>query len=307
MTTDLCFWRPPERAAASLLSAVDKCRRWLYNIAMILTDVHTHSTFSSDGQSSLDQMAAAARAKGLRYFGVSEHFDCDYMALGLPYEDGSPAYTDAEGYFAAARALQRQNDGSFTLLAGCEFGYTDHPAALRRYDEIVKKYSPDFIVNSVHTVDGADGWYAEYFAGKDKRTAYSRYLKRVLQSLSAPYPFDIVGHIGYVSRNAPYADPKLRYEDFRDIYDDILGGIISMNKILEVNSSARGAGSAFLPDTDVLARYYALGGRLVSFASDAHSTDRIAQGREEAVAALRAIGFRYVTVPVKGSYMPVEL
>lgn len=279
-----------------------------YNNSMVLTDIHTHSTYSADGDSSLVDMVNAARAKGVRYFGISEHFDYDYTPAGLVYSDGSPAHIDAATYFSEARALQREhNGGQFTLLAGVELGYTDDKGTQDRYLEVIKKYAPDFIVNSVHTCDGADCWFGEYFGGKDKPYAYSRYLERVLESLSAPYDYDIVAHIGYVSRNAPYADPKLRYEDFSELYDAVLSGIVSRGKILEVNTSARGAGSLFLPDTDVLIRYYELGGRKVSFGSDAHITSRICDKRAEVVSVLKSIGFGYITIPSRGEEIKVDI
>lgn len=278
-----------------------------YNLVMVLTDIHTHSTFSADAESPLEDMVRAAMAGGVRYFGVSEHFDYDYIPLGLTY-GGRPVSTDAEGYFSLARRLQGElNGGHFTFLAGCELGYTEDPAVQRLYAQITDRYSPDFVVNSVHTCDGADCWYGDYFVGKDKNYAYSRYLERVLQSLSAPYRYDIVAHIGYVSRNAPYADPKLRYADFSELYDAILKGIISRDKILEVNSSARGAGSAFLPDGDILERYFELGGRSVSFASDAHDVSRICAGRDGVISALRSVGFEYITVPCRGRRIKVPV
>ena len=247
-------------------------------------------------------MVAAAKAKGLRYYGISEHFDVDEASHRLYGETTSPAY------FAAARKLQAaQNTDAFTFLVGAEFGYTEEEAALSHLKELAEVYKPDFIVNSVHIVDGVDAWFPAYFEGKSKEYAYSRYFEQVLRSLDAPYPYDIVGHVGYVSRNAPYADNKLRYEGFAAFYDEILRTVIAKDKILEVNTSSRGAGSDFLPDTDVLKRYYALGGRKVSFASDAHDTSRLLEKREKVVAALKEIGFAHITVPVCGKHLPVEL
>lgn len=271
---------------------------------MVLTDVHTHSAFSADGVSPLEDMVGAAFAKGVKYYGVSEHFDYDYNALGIPIK-GKPAFTDADAYFKAARALQRRYGDM--LLVGGEFGYSDDGGAQEKYAELIERYSPDFVVNSVHTVDGKDCWFGEYFAGKTKRQAYGAYLERVLESLSAPYPYDIVAHVGYVSRNAPYGDNKIDYSDYPDLYDRILKGVVERGKILEVNSSSRGAGSRFLPDVDVLSRYYELGGRKVSFASDAHSVDRICDGRAEVVAALGKIGFTCITVPARGGYTRVRI
>lgn len=270
--------------------------------------MHTHSSFSADACDCLADMVWRAKRLGLRYYGTAEHFDCDYIPLGLTYEGGAPVYTDASGYFSAARALQREAcDGAFTYLAGAEFGYSDDEGVIAAYRRMIAEYSPDFIINSVHTCDGADCWYESYFSGKDRRTAYSRYLMRVIRSLSAPYPYDIVAHVGYVSRNAPYVDAKLNYREFSELYDEILKGVISRGKILEVNASARGAGSAFLPDCDVLARYAELGGTKLSFASDAHELSAIARGGDCVAAALKKLGFTRLTVPCRGLELEVEL
>lgn len=275
---------------------------------MLLTDVHNHSKFSTDGKSLLEDMVETARGKGLRYFGISEHFDYDYIALGLKIHGFEPPYTDADAYFKKAAELkERYNDSRFTFLAGGELGFCEKSRCFDEYSQLIEKYSPDFIVNSVHTVDGQDCWFADYFEGKTKEQAYRAYLEAVLKSLSASYRYDIVAHLGYCSRNAKYPDPKLRYEDFKDVIDEILNTVVQKGKILEVNSSSRGAGSSFLPDTDILARYFELGGRLISFGSDAHSTDRICDKRGEVVDALAKIGFKYVTVPTCAGFVKVDI
>lgn len=275
---------------------------------MLLTDVHNHSKFSTDGVSPLEDMVSTAKAKGLRYFGISEHFDYDYIALGLKISGFEPPYTDTEAYFKRAAELkQKYNGNSFTFLSGGEFGFTQNNWCFDEYAKLVEKYSPDFVVNSVHTVNGRDCWYADYFKDKSKERAYGEYLEAVLSSLSAPYKYDIVAHIGYCARNAKYDDNKLRYGDFKDILDQILKTIVQKGKILEVNSSARSACSDFLPDTDILSRYFELGGKLISFGSDAHSTERICDKREKVVATLKKIGFTQITVPTPLGYVGVDI
>lgn len=269
---------------------------------MILSDLHTHSTFSTDGKSQLVDMVSAAKAQTLRYYGVSEHFDLDDYSIKLY------GVIDEKAYFSCARKLQTQyNNDMFTFLAGGEFNYVSDDGVCQQFVALSQKYRPDFVVNSVHIVDGEECFRHEYFAGKTKQYAYTRYLQQVLRSLDAPYRYDIVGHIGYVSRNAPYEDKSIRYTDYSTLYDEILIKIIQKNVILEVNSSSRGAGCDFLPDTDVLYRYYQLGGRKISFGSDAHFTERIADKREIVCKALKAIGFTCITVPCKGTHIEIEL
>ncbi|HIZ02988.1 MAG TPA: histidinol-phosphatase HisJ family protein [Candidatus Borkfalkia avistercoris] len=274
---------------------------------MIQSDLHTHTFFSADGRQDLRVMIERAISLGLRYYGTSEHFDYDYISKKVKIRGEDVRQIDAAAYFDCARAMQNEYSGRISYLIGCEFGYDDSAPIQDMYCKISETYSPDFIVNSVHTCLGKDCYFPEFFAGKSKEYAYSAYLYRVLESLDAPYPYDVVAHIGYCARNAAYADPKLRYADFADIIDAILKKIIEKNKILEVNSSAKTAGSPFIPDTDILQRYFDLGGRKVIFSSDAHDETRIGDKRDIVSDALKKIGFTHVTLPVRGKYIEEEL
>ena len=274
---------------------------------MITADIHTHTTFSPDGRSSIEEMIARAQERKLEIYGISEHFNYDYDRMDLRIDGQAVPPIDEEAYFTRARALQRQYAGTLQILIGAEFGYDHDSRSLTRYCRTAEKYKPDFIINSIHTCLGMDCYFPHYCEGRSKAFAYNAYLYRVLESLDAPYPYDIVAHIGYCSRHAPYPDPKLRYADFSDVIDEILRRIVRKGKILEVNTSSKTAGSPFIPDTDILARYYELGGREVSFASDAHDTERIGEKRDLVCAALKELGFTYLTVPRRGEHLHLPL
>lgn len=309
--------------------AVFPCVCYNRTMEKLLTDVHTHTAFSPDGQNSIEKMLQKAKEKGMAYYGISEHFDYDYKVNGLRFAGFSePVYTDPSVYFPRARKLQQAYRGSMEVLVGGEFGFTDNPAAIPLYAALLKTYRPDFVVNSVHTQGRYDfaetgaflkdadwedpsshltDWKGVSGHFRDKKEVYREYFSLVRKSLDAPYPYDVVGHLTYCTRYAPYADKRARWEDFPEELDGILRAIIERDKILEVNSSSYGAPSAFLPDADILRRYYFLGGRNVSFASDAHGVSRIGAQREKIVAALKEIGFAYVVVPRCGKRIEVEI
>lgn len=278
-----------------------------------LTDVHNHSAFSFDGVSPLAEMLKTAQAKGVAFYGVSEHFDFDMLFAHGRAHGG----TNAEEYFHFARHLQEDYEGVMNVMIGAELGYSPDPRVLAKNQEIVEKYSPDFVVNSVHSQRAEDYYYQIPFHEttcegveilRPKKEAYREYLSLVRESLEVPYPYDIVGHIGYPSRYAPYQDKKMSYAEFAKEYDDILSAVIAKNKILEVNASNNGASEfATFVGEDVLRRYFALGGKQVSYASDAHSTGSILRERGEVVEMLKNIGFTYITVPCRGEYIKVEI
>lgn len=285
-----------------------------YNIDMmkrIWTDVHTHTTFSSDGRNTIEEMLAAAHAKGIAYYGISEHFDLDILVNKIPVYD-TYRHTSAEEYFRKGRELQAEYAGKMNVLIGGEFGYTDTPEAHELYQQLYDRYSPDFVVNSLHNLPCGDYCRKKPFLNadgslRDKDEVYEEYFALVLRSTQVSYPYDILGHLTYCTRYAPYEDRTAKWKDYSQSIDRILLEVIARGKILEVNSSNRGGVSLMLPDVDILERYYELGGRKLSFASDAHFISRIAEHRDEVCDLLKAIGFDYVTVPVRGKHVEVEI
>lgn len=278
-----------------------------------LTDVHNHSTFSHDGVSTLSDMLQTAHALGVGFYGVSEHFDYD---LCKESQKHYPQVIDEDAYFHTARHLQEDYAGCMNVLVGAEFGYSDDKNVWDRYVNTYKKYAPDFVVNSIHTLNGWDYYSQSVFYKtttngekilRGKRDVYVEYCKLIERSLDAPYPYDIVGHFGYVSRYYPSENKAFSLAEFGNEIDDVLKKIIAKGKILEVNASTHGLEQICLPSEEILRRYYELGGRSVSYASDAHQTKSLLRGRENIVALLKAIGFTYITVPCKGEYIKVEI
>lgn len=273
-----------------------------------LTDVHTHSNFSFDSKENLADMIKTAHKKGLAFYGVSEHFNHDACE---EYAKQCYQGIDEESYFHTGRHLQENYAGCMNVLIGAEFGYTPEKSAQARYVEVCEKYRPDFVVNSVHSKDGWDYYTKKPYYDKNgellkKEQAYTEYFRLVKESLSAPYPYDIVGHLGYCARYAPYEDTSIPVAVLQEEIDDVLKTVIEKGKILEVNSSTED-GSICVPRLEIVRRYYQLGGRKISFGSDAHRVERIAEKREEVMQALKEIGFTHITVPCNGEYSRVEI
>lgn len=166
------------------------------------------------------------------------------------------------------KALDDDKNNTLNLCFGIEASYDSSKAAKEAYQRTIAKYPFDVVINSVHCVDGYDVYFKMAFLFKTKKRVYRRYLETILESLDAPYQYDIVAHIGYIAHGAPYRDKLLRYKDFPNEIDAILKGIISRDKALEINFHHEMA-----PQRDIIERYYELGGRKISYGSDAHRGD----------------------------------
>lgn len=248
-----------------------------------MIDLHVHTSFSFDSKEAAESYICEAKKQGVNVIGFSDHYDYDAVLDGADI-----TVTDLPEYTKKIERLKAEND-NFKILCGIEFGYRDF--AVQHYRELIERYDFDHVINSVHTLEGrGDCFHDRFFEGKPLKESYSDYLKAVLESVKADFDYQIIGHIGYVSRYRNGV--KLKYEDFADILDEILREIIKRDKCLEINSSVGSSGSKFLPDTDIILRYLQLGGRLLSYGSDAHSVERYGKMSEQTCDFLKSAGVK---------------
>lgn len=262
-----------------------------------MIDAHTHTKFSFDGKSSAVDMAERGKELGLEYMAFTDHCDRDYAHI---WRYKIVRQLNVKKYVAAIKEMKEK----YPFLAlGIECGYSE--LAEDDYLKMIPFSEMDYILNSVHTVDGLDCYTASYFSGREKKDAYGKYLYKVLKSLDAKYPFDTVTHIGFVRKNAPYADASMPLAEYIDVIDEILKKIIDKGKTLEVNSNIKY--KDFMPTAEILKRYYELGGRSITFASDAHLTARVGELYDVASETVRDIGFRYWTVYRERKPLHIEI
>jgi histidinol-phosphatase (PHP family) len=271
-----------------------------------LIDLHTHTSFSHDAEQTPADMAGYAQKMGLTFYGISDHFDydCDFSHLAQE-ERAKFKNGDEDEYFHNIRHVQDDYAGVLNVLVGAEFGYSNDADVQGRYALTYEKYRPDYVINSVHCFHGQD--YAYTKINQEKPEMYQAYLQLIRDSLDAPYHYDIVGHIGYAARYAPFEDKDFDLEHFGAQIDDILKTIIQKDKILEVNTANKTLPNRTLPADYIIERYYQLGGRNICFGSDAHYQERILDKWDEVVALVKRIGFTHWTVPCRGEYIKVEL
>ncbi len=250
-----------------------------------MIDCHTHTEFSFDGRSSAVDMAEKGKELNLDYMAFTDHCDRDYAKL---YKYIHVRQINVEKYLAAVTEMK--NKYPF-LAVGIELGYS--PLAEADYKKLpLDKF--DYVINSVHTVNGLDCYNKEFFDGRTKEEAYGKYLSCVSDSVDADYSFDTITHLGFVRKNAPYEDKSMPLSLFGDKIDEILKKIIDKNKTLELNSNVKS--KDFMPTAEIVARYGELGGENVCFSSDAHLTARVGEMYKDAAELAKKIGFRYWTV-----------
>ena len=254
-------------------------------------DCHLHSDFSGDCDTPAAQMIECAVSLGLEGLCFTEHEDPDAPPSDCVFS------VSFDEYFARMLQLREQYRGRIRIGVGMEFGIQPHlPEAFAR---LSRQYPFDFIIASLHNLNGMDPYYPSYFDGRSECDCYEEFFRVQYETLKQcdPASFDTLGHMDYIVRYGPNRNKYYSYESYADFIDPILRLLIENGKCLEVNTGGLryGLGEPN-PCADVLRRYRELGGELVTVGSDAHEPKDLCYKFDYTAELLQKLGFRYYTV-----------
>ena len=256
-----------------------------------LHDQHLHSRHSIDSKADPVANCEQALAAGLGGLTFTEHYDMH------PTERGTCQW-DYDAIAATIEDLRRRFSPGLEVGFGIEVDYQGAQA-----EEILgylERHSFDVVLLSVHWCGGRPLHLPRRWKGltaADMRRDYLAELRGAAEwcrelAAAGHRPFDIVSHLDYVKRYlVDYWDTPLAAPAAEEL-DPILEAFIAAGVTPEINTAGlrRDEAEAY-PAWEILERYRALGGELVSIGSDAHRSVDIGHGFPEVAERLRAIGF----------------
>ena len=246
-------------------------------------DFHLHTRVSFDGRDTARNMAVAAVNAGLKEICFTDHMDYD------PLEPAHKLRFDLETYQKEYAGLEIPG---LTIHRGFEFGML--PDNCARFQEDAARQNWDFIIGSVHFVDGLDVYFPQYWEGKTPYNAILRSFEETLACVRHHDVFDVLGHLTYLGKCGANPEKKpILYKDYREVVDEILKILVWKGKGMELNTSGLNSCGDYLPGAEYLRRFKELGGQIVTVGSDAHHADRVGQYCMEAANLVQEI-FGYV-------------
>ncbi len=258
---------------------------------MYLTDSHTHSILSMDGNVPLSHMAQAAIEAGFSSLSVTDHFDMltevGKRRLDYDWAPGLAQFKETLPLF----------EGKLSLRFGIELG--EAFVAPERARELIIQAGDtlDQVIGSIHNFREENGGGEYYFAKFDTpefcHTALNDYFTSMEELVSRPDCYDILGHIIYPLRYVHRDGQNVTLASYWDRLAAILRRVISDGRSIEVNTCR---GNTVEDWRDILKLYRDLGGALVTTGSDAHWPIDVGAGIPASYALLQECGFEYVTV-----------
>jgi histidinol-phosphatase (PHP family) len=263
-------------------------------------DNHVHSEWSYDApDGDMERTCERAVELGLPAIALTEHADhtrwrvADGTLDPFPFlarlvADGAlvPPELDVEGYLSCLERCRDRFPG-LRIVSGVELGEPHwHSADAAR---LLADGRFDRVLGSLHCLPTPDGSQLSEIGGlyreRDWGDVVRDYLAEIVRLIDGFADFAVLAHIDYAVRYWPDGegafDPRLYEEEFRAALRALAGS----GRALELNTSGP-------MNAEIIGWWHDEGGDALSFGSDAHEPDSVAQRFRAAAAIADASGFR---------------
>ena len=271
---------------------------------MIICDSHVHSKFSFDGECSAEMLCSCAVEKGISSITITDH--CEVECLHTSETEYGDMRKNIPLSFEASKQAAGEFAGKLDVYTGVEMGQPLSNPELR--EEILSKGQIDFVLASLHSLDGTEDFYYLKYTEDNVKTYLERYFFQLLD-ISLWDGFDSLAHLTYPIRYM-YAQlekmPDLK--PYGEVIDEIFRNLIKNKKALEINvGGCRSAVKAPQPDFDLVKRFRQAGGKYLTFGSDAHNTQALGAYFEKAREIAVKAGFDCYYVYKNHQPVPIML
>ncbi|MFH8291821.1 histidinol-phosphatase [Streptomyces sp. NPDC018059] len=251
-------------------------------------DLHTHHDRCGHARGTMRDYVHAAIDAGLHTLGFSDHTPF----FAEPEDHHRPwvamAKSEFPRYVTEAEELRKEYADRIRILVGVESDFFPEHAGL--YGDTLRRYDFDYVIGSVHVMDGVDLFRPERWQGAtddDLKRAKEKYCDLVTQSARSGL-FDVLGHVDAVKAACPAMSSIATPATER-----MVRAFAETDVVVEVNTSGSTKEcGGWYPDPDILEMAAHYGVRM-TFGSDAHDPERVGEEHEEVRRTLRELGHRH--------------
>ncbi len=258
----------------------------------MLTDYHTHTERGPYTVAWLDRFLAMARERNIEEYGVSEHayrFRQAGHLLDNPWTRERRT-EDLDEYFRMIEEARRQGR---RVKFGIELDYI--PGKEEELSRFIQSYPFDYVIGSIHWL-GNFGFdlleMKDQWNGRDVRTTYDEYFSILMQMVESGL-FDFVGHADVIKVFGHEPDDAVFLGEW---YDRLADTFSRRQAVVEVSTAGlRKPVGTLYPALGLLQACHRRGVPIV-INSDAHRPEDVGAGYDQALALVKSVGYRELTV-----------
>ncbi len=274
------------------------------------TNFHSHSLFC-DGKAPLEEFVKSAVEAGFTAYGVSSH-------APLPFKTSwNMEQSEVPAYLREADRLKEAYRGRIALYTGLEIDYLNE--AWNPASDYFRQLPLDYRIGSVHLVYTPEGEVVDTDTGAENfRKLTDSHFGGSLEAVVGAYfdaslrlvergGFDFIGHPNKIAFNAETYRPGVTRELWYKAHVGRLFEALKENRIMvEVNTKSYLTRGCFFPDESLFGCLKELELPVV-VNSDAHRSELVNAGRQEALQALKKNGIRSVMELEAGRWVAKEI
>ncbi|MFC1741226.1 histidinol-phosphatase HisJ family protein [Nanoarchaeota archaeon] len=266
----------------------------------MLMDFHIHSNVSSDCKMSIREAYESAVEKGIKNICITNHHEPSEVVKG----DFQQSLTDENLATYRATVDELKKDGRVNIFFGIEMCYTEDEEEYIK--EFLTKHSFDFVLGSLHYVDGIPVSHTEAreeAKDLDHGELYREYLRLLKKAIQTGL-FDVIGHIDIYKKAISEPD----FESVRAEWEEVASLLVENDTGFEINTSwSRTVPDGMYPDIKILKVLLEKGVKKITLGSDAHHPEHLGRNFESVIKVLKDLGVKQVHIFNKREPKPLLL
>jgi histidinol-phosphatase (PHP family) len=196
----------------------------------------------------------------------------------------TPPELDLDGYLECLQRCREQFPG-LRIISGVELGEPHwHGAAATK---LLDAGQFDLALGSLHglLVNDEFSEMPNLYRTRNAADVIRAYLTEVACLIEMSDAFSVLAHVDYPIRYWPTEEGPFNPDAFEDEFRHVLTLLADSGRTLEVNTRAQ-------PHAEIVRWWREAGGESITFGSDAHTPEALAQSFAEAASLAEAHGFR---------------
>src|SRR5438093_5794866 len=253
-----------------------------------LVDYHIHTRLCGHASGEIDEYVQQAISVRLGEMGFSDHIYLYFLPPAA--RDPELAMTEAqmETYLGWVEDVRTKFPES-RIRRGIEADFM--PGHETQLSRILEQYQWDYVLGSVHYIDGwgfDDPRYMDRWDTSDVDEIYRKYFE-LEQEAAKSGLFDIMAHVDLVKKfgHRPSFDPT-------ELYEQVARAFADAGVTYEISTGGLTKPVAELYPEDRLLRACHAAGVPVTMGSDAHRPGHVGLRYEESIAALHRVGYEEI-------------
>jgi len=248
-----------------------------------MIDLHVHTRFSPDAEPTIEEVVKTAAKRGIKILGISDHYE-----LGPTLEEAEN-FGDPLLYLEEIERVSKEYP--LKVLKAVELGIQSYT------DNSILNGAFDYFIYSVH--EGPD-----FPNPTEPEKLWKAYLEESIAAVRTLKFPGFFGHLDFLRRFIPGYAPL----EPSPLLDELLRLLVKKELGLEINTSGlRREFKEVNPQPWIIERYLSFGGKYLTIGSDAHRTEDLGKGFDEALKIAKSLGVKEIFYCEDGNFIPIPI